>query len=49
MGNRRLAGYHVQKKSKTKDGDTRMDDVTSDLEYMVNIMPRVGAVWFVTL
>ena len=38
-----------QGKSKTKDGDTRMDDVTCNSEYRANFMPRIGAVCFVVL
>ena len=42
-----LARY--QGKSKTKDDNTRMDDVTSTSEYMANVMPRVDVVCFVAL
>ena len=36
-----------QGKSKTKDGDTRMDAVTCNSEYTANVMPSVGVVCFV--
>ena len=37
-------GLKTKKEKKAEKGDTRMEDISCDLDYMMDVMPRVGKV-----
>ena len=37
-------GLKTKKEKKAEKGDTRMEDISCDLDYMMDVMPRVGEV-----
>ena len=37
-------GLKTKKEKKVEKGDTRMEDISCDLDYMMDVMPRVGEV-----